>query len=136
MWAVKRTFLQVTLAFVALAVAAWFALGWVQDRDTARAQVIASSGRLTPSQIQSAQSLLDSAATLNPDRTVDETRAQLASDQHEYRRAISILESITHAEPLNLSAWVALSVAAGRARRVGQAEAAFRHIHVLLAQPK
>jgi predicted Zn-dependent protease len=133
---VKRTIARLSLALGAAAVAAWFALGWIQARDTGRAQGIVSTTRLTSSQVRSAQSLLGTAATLNPDRSVDEARAQLASDQHDYGRAISILKSVTRAEPLNLGAWAALSVAAERSKRIWVAVAALRHIHQLLGHPK
>jgi predicted Zn-dependent protease len=133
---VSRTIPRLALAVAAAAVAAWFGLGWIQARDMGRAQEIAGGNRLTPGQVASAESLLSTAATLNPDRSVDQIRAQLASERHAYRQAISILKSVTHAEPLNLGAWVALSIAAERSKHIWVAVAAFRRIHELLRLPK
>lgn len=93
-------------------VAAWFALGWVQARDVGQAQNLIAAPRLSRAQARRAASLLNMAGTLNPDRTVDITRAQLYEKLRRPARAVALLERITRAEPLSLDAWRELSIAA------------------------
>lgn len=111
-------------------VAAWFALGWVQARDLGRAEALVSASSLSPSQAREAASLLNTAGDLNPDRTVDITRAELATRQHDPARAVTIAEQVTRAEPENLEAWRELSIAAAglppSPRRTQLAENAFK----------
>ena len=121
------------MAAVALAVSAWFALGWVQARDTGRADALVSgSTRLSAARATQARSLLDSAGTLNPDRTVDLVRAHLAFDQHHYETAIRILESVTRSEPQNVFAWSQLGYTAGAGGRLSVARLAGRHVAQLV----
>ena len=109
------------LALLALVVAGWFGLSWYQAQQTGRASaLINSGGRLTNAQVRQARDALRAAGTLNPDLTVDALRGQLALDQGQYRAAIRVLGSVTAREPLNLTAWAELGIAAARAgdRRV------------------
>jgi predicted Zn-dependent protease len=95
---------------LALVVSAWFGLGALQAIDTSRAtQVLISSGPLTAAQARRAHSLLSSAAVLNPDRSVDLLRGQLAFEQGHPLAAVRIMQDVTAAEPNNLEAWVALA---------------------------
>jgi predicted Zn-dependent protease len=104
--------LRLALLAGAVIVAAWFGLGWVQARDTGRAQTLIGAPRLSGAGVRDAESLLNTAGTLNPDRTVDITRAQLYVKLGDPARAVTLLEQITRAEPLNLEAWRQLSIAA------------------------
>lgn len=130
------TVLRVALVLGAAAIAAWFGLGWVQSRDTGRAQALLSTSRLTPGQARRVGSLLSTAGTLNPDRTVDILRAQLASDRHDYARAVAILESVTRAEPLNFLAWKALIAAAASAGDLPLVRHAYAYLIRMVAEPK
>ncbi len=121
-------------------VAAWFALSWTQARDLGRAQALISGTRLSPGQAKQASALLGTAGDLNPDRTVEITRAQLAEKQHRPRLAVRILEHVVQAEPLNLTAWRELSIAAAglpnSQLRTRLAETAFRKELSLVGRPK
>jgi predicted Zn-dependent protease len=104
------TVLRVSLVVVAVAACAWFGLGIVQSIDTTRATAIVSSpAPLTAHQAAHARSLLDSAGTLNPDKTVAILRGELASRLGQNARAIAILEGVTANEPLNADAWLTLA---------------------------
>ena len=101
---------RVTAIVLALVVSAWFGLGALQAIDTSRAtQVLTSSKPLTTAQAQRAHSLLSSAAVLNPDRTVDLLRGELAFEQGHPLAAVRIIQGVTAAEPDNIEAWVALA---------------------------
>src|SRR5881227_2797378 len=74
---------RIGMLVLALSVSAWFGLGWYQASKTGQATALVSGrARLTTHQAQRAQSLLSSAGTLNPDRTVRILRGELAADQH------------------------------------------------------
>ncbi len=106
---------RIALALVAVLIAAWFGLGWYQAKNTGKAgALVAGAHRLTARQAEDARSTLDSAATLNPDRAVDVLRGELAVDQGNYPGAIRILRSVTASEPLNLTAWIELGIAAAK----------------------
>jgi hypothetical protein len=95
------------VALLALAAAAWFAVGAHQAQDTTQASAIVSSvTRLSAAQANSASDLLTSAAFLNPDRTVDLLRAQLDLDRGKVTSARRILKAVIRAEPKNLEAWL------------------------------
>jgi predicted Zn-dependent protease len=104
---------RVALTLLAVLVCAWFVLGSRQahDLDTATAIVDASSAP-SAQEAARARSLLSSASTLNPDRQVEIERGMLALARGHSARAISILEGVTRAEPMNLVAWVDLAQAA------------------------
>lgn len=120
---------RIGLVGLALVVGAWFALGWVQARDAGRADALLSATS-SPSAGRAAEirSLLSSAGTLNPDRTVDLSRARLALDHHDYATAIRILEGVTRAEPQNALAWVQLGFTAGAAGQISRAQHAARQV--------
>ena len=126
---VKRT----ALTGGALLIAAWFVLGWVQARDAGRADALLSaSSSHSSTQAAEIRSLLNSAQTLNPDRTIDLFRARLDLHQHEYANAIRILAGVTHSEPLDVFAWSQLGFTAGAARQFPVAERALRHVKQLV----
>lgn len=104
------------MVLLALVVAAWFALGIRQTRDTAQATAIIASAASAngPSAAQAAhvRSLLRAAGTLNPDKQLDVLRGQLALLRNDNRGATRILEGVVAQEPLNVAAWVYLARAA------------------------
>jgi predicted Zn-dependent protease len=104
---------RVATLLLALVVCAWFALGIRQAHETAKATDLVTSGSsLTGRQLADVQSWLDSAATLNPDSTVDIVRAQALIKAGRARAAERLMESLTQREPLNLEAWIWLGGAA------------------------
>jgi hypothetical protein len=118
---------------LAVVACAWFALSVVQARDTNRASArVDNGGRpLSPHQARRTLSLLSSAGTLNPDRTVRLLRGQLALDDHRYLAAEEIFGSVARNEPMNLEAWTGLVYAAGAARDRATVILAARHISEL-----
>lgn len=126
---------RVALAVGALAVSAWFGLGWVQARDTGRASALVAPGNhLSPSRAAQVRAWLHSAGTLNPDHQVDLLRARLDFDQGEFPAAVRILESVTRSEPLNVFAWVQLGFTAGAAHRPAEAQLAVGRAAQLVAK--
>jgi Flp pilus assembly protein TadD len=102
------------VAILAVAVCAWFALGIRQAHDTAQATAILSaSGSLRPSQADRVQRLLDTAGTLNPDRTVELLRGDLAARAGQLGHAVQIFRRLTLQEPDNLEAWLGIAHASG-----------------------
>ena len=131
------TIARIGLAVVALAVSAWFGLGFYQAHHTQRASaLIVGATHLTRSQVREAKSELDAAGTLNPDRAVNVLRGQLAADQGRDRTAIGILSSVTAREPLNLMAWAQLGFAAAKAGDRALVAVAGRHIAILIPRVK
>lgn len=121
---------RIGLAVLALAVGAWFYLGVVQARDLSAATAVATSAQTpSPSRAAHASSLLDSAATLNPDIQVKLVRAQLAAGRGERDRAIAISEQAAREEPENVLTWFELARVAGTNRAA--LLLAFAHIKVL-----
>jgi hypothetical protein len=95
----------------ALIVCAWFALGIHQANDTRRAtKLIAAGGR---GQLAHAASLIRSASPLNPDRTLDLLRVELALAQGRTSRARALAHRLVRAEPMNVSAWLWYGRASG-----------------------
>jgi predicted Zn-dependent protease len=128
---------RIALVAVAVVVAAWFGLAWNQDHQTQRATaLVAGGGRLTASQAREARSALDSARTLNPDRAVQTLRGELAIDQGDYVDAIRLLSGVTAREPLNLTAWAELGIAAAKTGDRALLAVAGRHIAVLIPRVK
>jgi predicted Zn-dependent protease len=125
--------LRATLVLAASAVAAWFGLGWVQARDTGRVSNLVTQTSITAGQARQARSLLSTAATLNPDRTVDIMRAMVDARRGEFGRAVAILEPVVKAEPLNVEAWARLAYAAASAGDRRLAAAALHRLRPLLA---
>jgi Flp pilus assembly protein TadD len=109
------TLARASLLAIALAICAWFALGFVQARDTGQATaLVTGTAPLSTKNAARARSLLESAGTLNPDRTVDIVLGVLEVDQHRYAAAEQTLLSVTRREPMNAGAWVQLAFAAAR----------------------
>lgn len=130
---VMRTAARIGLAALALLVSAWFGLSWYQDKQTGKSAALVAGGhRLTARQAGHARAALASAGTLNPDRAVDVLRGELAIDQRHYHRAIRILSSVTAHEPLNLTAWAELGIAAAKAGDRAVLAVAGRHIAILI----
>ena len=103
------TLARLGLALAALLVTAWFAVGVHQSRAVSQAQAATAGGRLTAAQARHADSLLHDAATLNPDRSVDVLRAQVALARGNAAAARQILNGVVRAEPQDLDAWIALA---------------------------
>jgi hypothetical protein len=100
---------RVALGVAAVAVAAWFALGAIQSHDIdAAGSIINSQNHLTAIQADRASSLLDGAATLNPDLGVQLLRSQLAAERGDRAEAHRLALEATRKEPLNADAWVQL----------------------------
>jgi predicted Zn-dependent protease len=100
-------------AAAAIVVCAWFALGIRQAHDTdAATAIVSGSAKLTAAQARRADSLLDGASTLNPDRQVDVLRAQVATKLGLKQRAEQILRPVVRGEPDNIVAWFAVVQAA------------------------
>ncbi|HEX4010314.1 MAG TPA: hypothetical protein VHX62_09915 [Solirubrobacteraceae bacterium] len=100
--------LRVVGVVAALVVCGWFALGIRQAHDANRASAFMSSASpLTAAQVRETRSLLHSAGQLNPDRSVDLLRSQLALRQGDAAQARAIALSVTRAEPQDLDAWLA-----------------------------
>ncbi len=70
--------LRAGMVLVAAVACAWFALGVRQAHDTDAATALVDGAKLSASQARKADSLLKSAAALNPDREIDLLRAQVA----------------------------------------------------------
>jgi predicted Zn-dependent protease len=107
------TVARVSLVALAVCACAWFGLGAVQSHATDEAtSIVLGAKALTQAQGAHARSLLDTAATLNPDHGIDLLRAQLAVDEGRWPAAIGILHRALAAEPMNLQGWLALAHAA------------------------
>jgi hypothetical protein len=111
---------RISLVALSICACAWFGLGIVQSHATdAASSIVSGSGRLAPAQAARARSLLATAATLNPDHSVDLLRAELAVREGRTSAAIAILRQTAADEPMNLSAWLALAqTALGHNRQV------------------
>ena len=116
---------------IAVVICAWCAVGIRQADDTAAATgIITGSSPLHPAQVRQAQSLLDAAAQLNPDRSVDLLRAQLAQRQGHLAQARAIALGVARSEPQNTNAWLAYGNASAK-DRVGFL-VAVRHLYTLV----
>jgi predicted Zn-dependent protease len=120
-----------------LIVCAWFVLGIRQAHDIARVTTIVSGlngqQRLTAAQAAQANSLLDSADTLNPDSTVNVLRARVALLRNDRAKATRILERVVAGEPQNLDAWYGIATSASDGATVNLA---LGHIAQLDHNPK
>ena len=102
---------RILLAAVALACCAWFALGGYAAHERTRLErVLAGAARLTPQQASHAQTLLDRAGTLNPDRSVALLKAGLQLHTGRPREAERTLQGRVQREPRNIDAWLLLEV--------------------------
>lgn len=106
--------MRLPVAVAALIVGGWFAFTVVETHELARATAIVSRPTpLTPAQRNHAASLLHDAGRLNPDRSVDIVRAQLALRAGRDAAARRIIRGVVSAEPHNLEAWYWLARASG-----------------------
>ncbi len=96
---------RVAGAVIAAVVLAWFVLGARQAHDTAGALALATPLHIDAATAARARSLLDSAGTLNPDRTVQLLRAKVAFERGQNRQAIAMIEGVGRVEPDNRSVW-------------------------------
>jgi predicted Zn-dependent protease len=110
--------LRLLVAALAVVLVAWFVLGARQARELGQASAIAQASSVSAGQARHADQLLDAAATLNPDREVTLTRAAIALDRNNIRRARTLIERVTAAEPENLVAWDLLVQASQGNRRL------------------
>lgn len=105
--------LRGALVLGAVIVCAWFALGAVQTRNENRAtDLIDSFQTPTPALTAHILGLLDTAATLNPDRNVDLLRAQALTRSGHPDAGLRVAERVVAAEPLNIDAWTVYGFAA------------------------
>ena len=113
------------LVLTSLAACAWFAVGIRQAHDVDRVTTVVSGlqgqKRLTVAQADRADSLLDSAAVLNPDRTVQVLRARVALLSGHRSLAKQILLLVVAAEPDNIDAWYGLATSASDSATVNRA---------------
>lgn len=113
------------LVLTSLAACAWFAVGIRQAHDVDRVTTVVSGlqgqKRLTVAQADRADSLLDSAAVLNPDRTVQVLRARVALLSGHRSLAKQILLRVVAAEPDNIDAWYGLATSASDSATVNRA---------------
>jgi predicted Zn-dependent protease len=107
---------RVLIACLGVLACAWFVLGIHQAHDTDRVTAIVGGltgqQRLTAQQAAHANALLDSATTLNPDRTIDLLRARVALLRGDRPTAKRILLGVVTAEPDNIDAWYGLATSA------------------------
>ena len=118
----------VALTVVALAVCGWFVIGVRQAQDLAAAtSVVQTGGAAGPERLAAAAADLHSAAFLDPDQEVNILRGRLAIARGEVLQARRILTGVTHAEPMNLEAWIwftGASLGSPREARIGTARIA------------
>lgn len=95
------------LAAVAALAVAWFAIGARQAHlvDAATKLLDANAGT-HPATRRQTESLLRSAAFLNPGVDVTLARARLAMEQHDFARAKPLVDRALADEPDNLQAWI------------------------------
>lgn len=104
--------IRAALVVFALVACAWYVLGIRQTQEiSAATSIIAQHGTVTAGQARRATSLLNEAATLNPDKTVDVLRARLALVRGDQARAREILFKVIREEPKNLDGWIWYSAA-------------------------
>jgi hypothetical protein len=88
----------------ALAVCAWFAIGVRQVNDTRSATRILAAGKR--GQLVRATGLISVASLLNPDRTLDLLRVQVALGEGRSVQARRLAHRLVQAEPMNVAAWL------------------------------
>ena len=122
------------LGLLAIVACAWFIIGIRQSADISRAsRILSQPKRLTPQQEVHVASLLDWAATLNPDQQVGILRAQLAQSERNHDLAQKLLQAVVRQEPMNLEAWSLLANVSGD--KPALQLLAFRHIAQLHPNP-
>jgi hypothetical protein len=118
------------VALVALAACAWFALGARQAISLRRAEAIINAQPFTTARrARTAESLLNEAATLNPDRQVSIDRTQILLERRRQVAARRIAGAVTRDEPQNIEAWLWLAHASSTDPKLFIY--ALQHIHQL-----
>lgn len=103
---------RTSIVVLAVVACAWFALAIRAAHDSNHVSTIVSGkAPLTAAEAAHARSLLDNAATLNPDTGVDLLRAKVSLARNDEASAVRTILNVTSREPLNLQAWVALAQA-------------------------
>jgi hypothetical protein len=119
-----------TLALAILA-CAWFVLGIRQSHAISEATAIVSTGNsVTGEQAARADSLLNEAKVLNPDKTVEILRGELAARRGDNALADQYFLQVGREEPDNLDAWAWL----GR-EAANKTELALAYIHLNMLAP-
>jgi hypothetical protein len=104
------TVARIVATAVALVAGAFFALGIVQAHNLSAAQsVVDNASNVTPALAARARSDLNTAAALNPDRTVNLIRGQLDLRLGDTGTARRVFNHLVAAEPTNVKAWLGLS---------------------------
>lgn len=102
------------VAIIALAACVWFALGVRQAVSLSRAEAIIDAHPFTnAARASEVESLLNEAATLNPDRQVAIARTQILLERRHELAARRTITAVTRAEPQNVEAWIWLAHASG-----------------------
>jgi predicted Zn-dependent protease len=108
----------------------WFGASALANRDEDCAQALLSqSTRIDAATARRVADLIDGAARLNPDRTVELLRARLALERGDRAKAERIVGRVTAAEPKNLEAWALVAQAAPDTATLRRA---YAHISVLV----
>ena len=103
-----RWLVSLLVGAAALVVCAWFALGVRQSHDlNVATDIVSARAPLTAGQARQAAGLLNAAGQLNPDRSVDLARSQLALRQGDAARARALALGVANSEPLDIEAWLA-----------------------------
>ncbi len=99
---------------LAIVACVWFALGVRQATSLSRAEAIIDAQPFTTAaRAREAESLLNEAATLNPDREVAIDRTHILLERGQELAARRTITAVTRAEPQNIEAWLWLAHAAG-----------------------
>ena len=106
----RGPWMRAAIGAVAIVAALWFACGARQARDLDRATAIVDSGaRLSATQAERADSLLNAAGQLKPDTQVALVRSQVALASGHRDAAERLARAVTRQEPRNPQAWLALT---------------------------
>lgn len=104
---------RATAALLAVVIAAWFAVGIRQARDTASADATISAARsIGTHDAARVTARLKAASWLNPNRHLDVLRGRIALLEDHRSQAEAILLGVARSEPMNVEAWVYLAQAA------------------------
>ena len=128
---------RAAVVLLAVAVAAWLALGLRNARLEQRGLELSQSGAAarTPALAREADRLLRDSETLNPDPTPTLYRGGLALRLGRPEQAVTLLRDVVSEEPENLDAWSLLATAATLARDQPLAREALLRTRLLSIQP-
>ena len=125
-----RWLVSTLVVAAAVVICAWFALGIRQSHDLdAATNIVSAHAPVTPAQARRAAALLDQAGQLNPDRSVDLARSELALRRGRGAQARAIALGVVRAEPENIEAWLAYGTASAHDPRAFAL--ALRHLEAL-----